>query len=822
MKTWTHSLWNISLIFSILTLIGCSDNEENLKDEKKTFVLSSENIDLILNNTTVYTEVSGKKYEITVATQEDVFWHVDLKKGSEFAIVEPEGDKTGSGSVKITIPANPSFEKRRATVIISCLTTKFQKEITFVQEAKVDKTFHFAVMGDLHYGLTSKGGSADDRVPPAIQYITQKYPDVKAFFLVGDVSNDGTREQLTNIRKMVEENLPEGGKAYFMMGNHDLWNEGGKNFSECIGQPKNQYIERNGYPFITLSIDKDVNPYYEETSVNFLKEHLAKADKTYQGKPIFVFAHVPPKHTTWGDTWECTNNEDVHNELSKYPQAIFFTGHTHFTIEDERSITQNKYTWINAGPSHYGVLSLATTPGVSAYRASGNWINEALVVDVDEGSNVTVTRLNTREKKAVDKKWFINAPHDGSQFKYTYPVNERADKDAAPTMSGVLNIDDIGETACKISFPQGIDNLFVYHYKVDVIDAETKKTVFSQYVFSEFYWKQDNNYPTLSCNINGLQPNTKYEVSVKAVDSFESESVPIVKEFTTKAMPAIDPSIKAPVADLVDVAFTDKEAKNLAISGLQVSKKGNGLSNGYNSALRMYVTRPTSTGNTNDCYYVNFKDKAIYTNSVTDGFTWEVHCKTSDIRTMQYPMSNLQGSGMGFTFNETYNEPKGETFYAMVHDGSGYKKIAFIQPENIKADTYYHLLFTWDGERISLYTNGEYVTSEPCSNLNLTSGDKQYICIGADSNSSPSAIAQNGFKGEIAVARIYSKAVSASEAAAIYRQLSVRTEIEEFDILDKLLRSGLSTELTTEGWRLMHNLATTRDEVKAFIVKTGK
>lgn len=822
MKTWANSLWSISLIFSILIFTGCSDNDENLKEEKNTFVLSSENIDLMLNNTTVYTEVSGKKYEIAVATQDDVPWHVDLEKGSEFAIVEPEGDKVGSGSVKITIPANSSLEERRATVVISCSTTKSRKEITFVQEAKVDKTFHFAVMGDLHYGLTSKGGSIEDRVPPAMQYITQNYPKVKAFFLVGDVTNDGTREQLTSIRKMVEENLPDNGKAYFMMGNHDLWNGGKENFSECIGQPKNQYIERNGYPFITLSIDKDVNPYYEETSVNFLKEHLAKAAKTYPGKPIFVFAHVPPKHTTWGDTWECANNEDVHNELSKYPQAIFFTGHTHFTIEDERSITQNKYTWMNAGPSHYGVLSLAITPAVTAYRASGNWINEALVVDVDEGSNVTVTRLNTREKKAVGKKWFINAPHDGSQFKYTYPVNERADKDAAPTMSGVLNIDDIGETACKISFLQGMDNLFVYHYKVDVIDAETKKTVSSQYVFSEFYWKQDNNYPTLSCNINGLQPNTKYEVSVKAVDSFESESVPIVKEFTTKAMPAIDPSIKAPVADLVDVAFTDKEAKNLAISGLQVSKKGNGLSNGYNSALRMYVTRPTSTGNTNDCYYVNFKDKAIYTNGVTDGFTWEVHCKTSEIRTMQYPMSNLQGSGMGFTFNETYNEPKGETFYAMVHDGSGYKKIAFIQPENIKADTYYHLLFTWDGERISLYTNGEYVTSEPCSNLNLTSGDKQYICIGADSNSSPSAIAQNGFKGEIAVARIYSKAVSASEAAAIYRQLSVRTEIEEFDILDKLLRSGLSTELTTEGWRLMHNLATTRDEVKAFIVKTGK
>lgn len=113
---------------------------------------------------------------------------------------------------------------------------------------------------------------------------------------------------------MVEENLPEGGKAYFMMGNHDLWNEGGKNFSECIGQPKNQYIERNGYPFITLSIDKDVNPYYEETSVNFLKEHLAKADKTYQGKPIFVLPMFLPStrhgeiHGNAPTTKMCTTN----------------------------------------------------------------------------------------------------------------------------------------------------------------------------------------------------------------------------------------------------------------------------------------------------------------------------------------------------------------------------------------------------------------------------------------------------------------------------------------------------------------------------------
>lgn len=820
MKTWKISLWSILMILSAFSFSACSDSNDEKEITKKTFVLSSEGIDLTLNNVTTYTPDSGKDYEIIVTTQDDVAWHTELKTGDDFASIEPEGDKTGSGSVKIKIPANQSFEERKAIVVISSSIGNTKKEITFIQEAKVDKTFHFAVMGDLHYGLTSKGGSVDDRVPPAMQYITQNHPDIKAFFLVGDVTDNGTEAEFTGIKKMVEDNLPTGANAYFMMGNHDLY-KGKDIYSRIIGQPLNQYIERNGYPFITLSLDKTSNPYYEETSFNFLKEHLKTAAETYPGKPIFVFGHVPPKHTTWGDTWECTNNEDLHEELSKYPQVIFFTGHTHFTIEDERSITQNKYTWINAGPSHYGVISLAITPDISAYRSSGHWINEALVVEVDEESNVTVTRLNTRERKTIDKKWVIKSPHDGSQFRYTYPVKDRTDKDDRPTMSGTLTVSDVSETSCKITFPQGSDDIFVYHYKVDVTATATNEVVSSKYVFSEFYWKNNNEPRTLNCDIVNLSPNTAYKVAVKAVDSFESESEAIEAVFTTKAMPDIDPSVKAPVADLVDVAFTNDGARNLAeSSGLTVTRQGNGTPNIYNSALRMYVTQPATTGSTANYYMVNFKNNAQYVNGVKDGFTWEVYCKTSDIKTMQYPMSNLQSAGMGFTFNETYNEPKGETFFAMMRGDGKYHKVAFMKTNEIKTGTYYHLLFTWDGERISLYKDGEYVASEPCKKLTMTSGDAQYICIGADSNSSPSAQAQNGFKGEVAVARVYSKPVNASEAASLYRQLSTRAGIIEFDELNRLLTAGtLNPDLTAEGWELMNNLATTQSQVQAFITK---
>ena len=65
--------------------------------------------------------------------------------------------------------------------------------------------------------------------------------------------------------------------------------------------------------------------------------------------------------------------------LKEYPQVIHFTGHTHYTIEDERSIWQNEYTWINVGPSHYANISTDITPDYE-YPDSGKKITEPLIV----------------------------------------------------------------------------------------------------------------------------------------------------------------------------------------------------------------------------------------------------------------------------------------------------------------------------------------------------------------------------------------------------------------------------------------------------------
>ena len=192
------------------------------------------------------------------------------------------------------------------------------------------------------------------------------------------------------------------------------------------------------------------------------------------------------------------------------------------------------------------------------------------------------------------------------------------------------------------------------------------------------------------------------------------------------------------------------------------------------------------------------------------------------VKQMQYPMSNLQGAGMGFCFNETYTDPKGATFCAMVRGENGYHKIPFMDKTEVKANTYYHLLFTWDGAQICTYKNGAFVSSTACNVLKMPGGDAQYICIGADSGNKPTDQAANGFNGEVAIARVYDKAVSASEVASLYKQLDTRTKITVFNQLNSLLTGGtLNTELSTEGWRLMNDLATTEAEVEAFIAKVN-
>ena len=73
-------------------------------------------------------------------------------------------------------------------------------------------------------------------------------------------------------------------------------------------------------------------------------------------KPFFYFRHIPLPGTVCGSP-ERTKNTTLTDVLRRFPGCIAFTGHTHWTLNDERSIWQEEFTAISV-PS----LSYTWTP----------------------------------------------------------------------------------------------------------------------------------------------------------------------------------------------------------------------------------------------------------------------------------------------------------------------------------------------------------------------------------------------------------------------------------------------------------------------------
>ena len=784
MRKTMKNLQGICLLALAAFFMGCSNEDCPQQPEQPAtgpFELSSESIQITgeLDEITTNVGADGKTFHIEVKTSDEMKWNVALESGSEFTTVTPTGEQTGLKDIEITIAGNESEEEREARVKVNCSETKTEKTFIFTQEGVINGDFHFAVIGDTHYGQTGKGGDAPGRLTRSFKALFKKQPGIKALLICGDVTDSGTETQWENAVTLIENLVPDGVKVVYMMGNHDnaQGEASAKAYTDATGQDFYQYMEMEGFPFITISVKPTSawSPDYTEEAVEFLRNNLEKAAKDYPGSPIFVFSHSPSTKTPWGTKWGYDTMNEV---LAQYPQVIHFTGHTHYTIEDERSIWQDQYTWVNVGPSHYANISLDITPDTNYsgnyYPASGNDITEGLIVTVDKATNVEITRMDTWTDRELKQPWIIKVPHNGSQFRYTFPMSERQDKTAAPTMTSEINVENISELGCDVSFEQGTDDEFVWHYILEAINQETNEADFECKMFSDFYWRHNGQPTTLTYNVTGLKPTTRYKIRVKAVDSFMSESAPAEsQEFSTKEV-TIDPDVPAPTADLLDIEFKENgEAENKAASGLTISKGGTPTTQ-QNSELGMWTVKCSDTENV---FYTDWSSNSTYQNTVSEGFSYEVYVKSTDtsVSQGQYALSNLQGAGMGIVFNETYTAPSGKTWAAMIHDGNKYHKLSFDATEE---NTWYHLVLTWDKAEgiMKIYKDGYLVASETCTDISLPRNNAKYIVIGADSNYINSTLATTPLHGEIAVARIYGKAINASEVHKLYEELTGSSE----------------------------------------------
>ncbi len=228
----------------------------------------------------------------------------------------------------------------------------------------------FGVLSDVH--LERRGD--EDTLIKALEYFRDNGAD--GVLIAGDIANTGRIEQIERAANCFWRVFPDGKapdgrhvEQLWVYGNHDVcgwaWHKDKdeaylKSTAINFGNNRAEVWERifhepyrpiwaktvKGYTFIGAhwGNEKDLDAFLQ-----------ANADKLNlrNGKPFFYTQHPHPANTVQGP-WAWGNDKGVSTRaLEKFPNAVAFSGHSHYSITDERCIWQGKFMSVGTGSLRY-------------------------------------------------------------------------------------------------------------------------------------------------------------------------------------------------------------------------------------------------------------------------------------------------------------------------------------------------------------------------------------------------------------------------------------------------------------------------------------
>ena len=243
------------------------------------------------------------------------------------------------------------------------------------------------VLSDIHLSIKKAEGGfsfvGEEMFKKALEWFRDQ--GVDGVLVSGDMADRGTIEELEAVARAWYSVFP-GGKApdgrhveqLFVYGNHDFegYKYGGRvksifgkdyynhsinkdlaaAWKKCFHEDYNPIWRKEvkGYSFIGTHWTKDHCRGWEEVGTSYASHWFETNGATLDpSKPFFYLQHPPLKGTCHCDWVWGHDNGLVTAALSKFRNAVAFSGHSHAAINDERAIWQGTFTSIGAGSLKY-------------------------------------------------------------------------------------------------------------------------------------------------------------------------------------------------------------------------------------------------------------------------------------------------------------------------------------------------------------------------------------------------------------------------------------------------------------------------------------
>lgn len=384
--------------------------------------------------------------------------------------------------------------------------------------------FRVGVISDTQLPTTKRHRQKDDRFVQHLLTALQTFQNigVDMILFAGDIGDGGTKYAFKTYVEALD--TVYGSKKPIIqtiMGNHDHWSPNlfyhtnhVQAFENIVGVPARTHYTVNGFHFIGASPDSGSMTVGYAKTVDWIDEQIRLAQADSADKPIFLLTHQQPVDTCYGsDDW---GEKNLGRVFEKYPNVINISGHSHYSILDERSVWQGAYTVLSTQSLSYIELEKGKENGTIPPRADETPMGYCIDFTADSFVFRRIAfdgSLLGREEKA-DKRWTFPLPYvnDGR-----YGFARRRQANCAPTMPSEAGTAVRKGNNVVLIFQAGADDDFVHTYKV-VIDGQKPR-----YFFSDFYNGLDSMQKNVSLTLK-VPKNIHSAYKIYAVDSWGAES----------------------------------------------------------------------------------------------------------------------------------------------------------------------------------------------------------------------------------------------------------------------------------------------------------
>lgn len=401
-----------------------------------------------------------------------------------------------------------------------------------VPEMKPDDfipVMRFVATSDTHIETIGDKGckriSALMKTAYAISDADEDYKNLDAVVFSGDITDHGLKDSFYAFAAVTDYEFREGTERLAVVAKaHDsytFFNNSLKVFTGITGQEPDFHRVIGGFHFIGVSRSETLE-HYSEKQVKWLDENIAAAVKEDPEKPVFVFQHEHVKNTVYGSSETDGWGLDVFTEvLSKYPQVVHISGHSHFPANDPRAVWQGNFTAINDGGLAYFELAVDGKNG--QFPDDRDRMSQSLIIEVDADNRVLVKVLDVEAGKIM-REFLIDNITEENKTKYSFEA--RKEKSSAPVFpeDAALSYEKKGALN-YITVPQAMvsEDNEVFVYRISVLN-EKGKTVYEAWEFSQYFFSDKPD----SITFDGFMTLCKnFTVKVCAEDVWGNRSEPL-------------------------------------------------------------------------------------------------------------------------------------------------------------------------------------------------------------------------------------------------------------------------------------------------------